>query len=259
MEIARMRAKYMPVHDWTRVVSGNFHDFHQRWVGAIRDVLNDGRMPEGYYALAEQVAEGPKPDVVALETRSDNSSAIDPKSLDERAVAVLDRPPRVRFTAEQERDLYAESADRVAIRHASGDQIVAYIDIVSPGNKHTPYALQKFVEKLNEALDQGIHLLVIDILPPGKHDPDGVHAALWETRSGESHTVTADEPLGLSAYRFDDVPRAYFERINVGQALPDMPVFLTSRHYVDVPLELTYNEAYRGVPERWKRVIEGRE
>jgi hypothetical protein len=88
MEIARMRAKYMPVHDWTRVVSGNFHDFHQRWVGAIRDALNDGRMPEGYYALAEQVAEGPKPDVVALETRSDNSSAIDPKSLDERSRSI---------------------------------------------------------------------------------------------------------------------------------------------------------------------------
>jgi hypothetical protein len=54
------------------------------------------------------------------------------------------------------------------------------------------------------------------------------------------------------------VPRGYFERITVGQPLPDMPVFLTPRHYVDVPLELTYNEAYRGVPERWKRVIEGR-
>jgi hypothetical protein len=249
----------MPVHDWTRVVAGNFHDFHQRWIGAIRDALNDGRMPEGYYALAEQVAEGPKPGVVALEARRPDESPFDVKTLDERAVAVIERPPKVRFTDEQERDIYAESADRVAIRHASGDQIVAYIEIVSPGNKHTPYALEKFAERLNEALNRGIHLLVIDILPPGRCDPRGVHAALWEYRAGETHGVTAEEPLGLSAYRVDEVPRAYFERIPVGQPLPDMPVFLTPLHYVNVPLEPTYNEAYRGVPERWKRVIEGRE
>lgn len=249
----------MPVHDWTRVVSGNFHDFHQAWIIAIRDALNDGRMPQGYYALAEQVAQGPKPDLVALEARRPDEEAFDPRTLDDRAVAVLERPPKVRFTDEQERDLYAESADRVAIRHASGDWIVAYIEIVSPGNKHTPYALQKFVEKLNEALDQAIHLLVIDILPPGKHDPRGIHAATWEYRSGTTHGVTAEEPLGLSAYRVDDVPRGYFERITVGQPLPDMPVFLTPRHYVNVPLEQTYADAYRGVPERWKRVIEERE
>jgi hypothetical protein len=147
----------------------------------------------------------------------------------------------------------------VAIRHASGDQIVAFIEIVSPGNKHTPYALQKFVEKLNEALDQGIHLLIVDILPPGKNDPRGMHAALWELRSGKTHGVTAEEPLGLAAYRVDEVPRGYFGRIAIAQLLPDMPVFLTPLHYVNVPLEQAYIESYRGVPERWKRVIESRE
>jgi hypothetical protein len=55
----------------------------------------------------------------------------------------------------------------------------------------------------------------------------------------------------------DLVPRAYFERLAVGQPLPDMPVFLTPDHYVNVPLEPTYLESYRGVPQRWKRVIEG--
>jgi hypothetical protein len=216
-------------------------------------------MPDGYYAMAEQVPEGPIPDVVALEARGADEAMHYPATPDDRALAVLEHPPKVRFTDEQERDIYAQSADRVAIRHASGDQIVAFIEILSPGNKHTPYALQKFIEKLNEALDQGIHLLVIDILPPGKHEPRGLHAALWELRSGETHGVTPAEPLGLSAYRVDDVPRGYFERIAVGQPIPDMPVFLTPIHYVNVPLELTYNEAYRGVPERWKRVIEGRE
>jgi hypothetical protein len=248
----------MPVHDWTRVVAGNYHDFHQRWIGAIRDVLNDGRMPASYYAMAEQKANGPISDVVALEASEPVEGESDQGPLDDRAVAVLKRPPKVRFTDKQERDTYAQKADRVVIRHSSGDRIVAFIEIVSPGNKHTSYALDKFVEKLDEAIDDGIHLLVVDVLPPGKYDPRGVHAALWELHSTETHGVTPEEPLGLVAYRVADTPLAYFERISVGQPLPDMPIFLTPSHYVNVPLELAYMDAYRGVPERWKKVIEGR-
>jgi hypothetical protein len=35
-----------------------------------------------------------------------------------------------------------------------------------------------------------------------------------------------------------------------------MPLFLTKTHYVHVPLEKTYVQAWAGVPERWRRVIE---
>ena len=44
----------MPIHDWTRVQSGLFHAFHQSWSVRIQDTLNDGRMPDGFYALVEQ-------------------------------------------------------------------------------------------------------------------------------------------------------------------------------------------------------------
>jgi hypothetical protein len=247
----------MPVHDWTRVVAGNFHDFHQRWITAICNSLNAGQLPDDFYAMSEQIAEGPKPDVIALHANGQPESSWDPMSLGDRAIAVLEHPPRVKYTEEQEREIYAESADRVAVYHANGDQVVAYIEIVSPGNKHSPMEVKKFIEKCNEALERGIHLLIIDILPPRRHDPHGIHAALWELRYSESHGVTAEEPLGLSSYRVDDVPRAYFQPIAVGQPLPDMPIFITPMHYVNVPLEATYAEAYRGVPDRWKRVIEG--
>ena len=249
----------MPAHDWTRVNDGVFHDFHQGWVVAIRDALNDGRMPPGFYAMAEQIAAGPKPDVIALKASKFDDGGFDTDRQNEGGIAVLDHPPKVRFTADEERDIYAESADRVTVRHSSADRIVAFIEILSSGNKNRPYMLQKFVERLNDALHDGIHLLLIDVHPPGKHDPHGIHAALWELRSEASHGVTAEEPLGFSSYRCNAGARAYFERISIGQPLPDMPVFLTPTRYVYVPLETAYTEAYRGVPERWKRVIEGRE
>ena len=247
----------MPVHDWTRVVAGNFHDFHQTWIAMIRNSLNDGRMPHDFYAMSEQVAEGPIPDVIALDAGNARESDWDSHDLNDRAIAVLDHPPRVKYTEEQERDIYAESADRVAVYHANGDRVVAYIEIISPGNKHSPMEVKKFVEKCNAALEHDIHLLIIDILPPGKHDPQGMRAALWEHRYSESRGVTSEEPLGLSAYRVDVVPRAYFQPLAVGEPLCDMPVFLTPSHNVNVPLEETYAAAYRGVPQRWKRVIEG--
>ena len=39
----------MPIHDWVRVDAGISHHFHQRWVGAITDVLNQRLLPGDYY------------------------------------------------------------------------------------------------------------------------------------------------------------------------------------------------------------------
>ena len=46
----------MPVHDWTRVAAGIFHDFHNAWVLELANVFNGGLLPSGYYALTEQHA-----------------------------------------------------------------------------------------------------------------------------------------------------------------------------------------------------------
>ena len=48
----------MPVHDWTHLEPGIFHAFHQQWIIAISNVLNQGVLPEDYYALPEQHAAG---------------------------------------------------------------------------------------------------------------------------------------------------------------------------------------------------------
>ena len=56
----------MPIHDWSRVSFGTCHNFHQGWMIALRDALNAGWLPEGYFAMAEQVVGRPEADVVAL-------------------------------------------------------------------------------------------------------------------------------------------------------------------------------------------------
>jgi len=68
--------------------------------------------------------------------------------------------------------------------------------------------------------------------------------------------VTETCPLGLSAYRCNGAITCYFEPTAVSKTLIDMPAFLTTGLYVNVPLEETYIQAWRGVPRRWKEVIE---
>jgi len=57
----------MPMHDWSRVQSGIYHNFHYRWIASIMDRLNGGLLPKGMIAMAEQIIGGPEPDVVRLQ------------------------------------------------------------------------------------------------------------------------------------------------------------------------------------------------
>jgi hypothetical protein len=100
----------MPVHDWTRVRPGTFHDFHGSWMTHLKEALNGGLLPTGYYALAEQPAEEAWPDVLALEAvelqfGAGNGPDRDPGT----AIAVAERPPKVRLTMTAE-------AERVALK-----------------------------------------------------------------------------------------------------------------------------------------------
>ena len=71
-----------------------------------------------------------------------------------------------------------------------------------------------------------------------------------------SFELPAGEPLTLAAYSAGPRKRAYVEPTAVGRELIDMPLFLEPEVYVNVPLEPTYQAAYRGVPLRWRRVLE---
>ena len=78
----------VPIYDWTRVRPNRFHDFHQSWTIAIRNALNAGRLPPGYFAMVEQKASGPEPDVITLEV------TLPAGSLPLGGVAVHLQPPK---------------------------------------------------------------------------------------------------------------------------------------------------------------------
>jgi hypothetical protein len=243
----------MPVHDWTRVSAGTFHDFHCSWIPEIKNRLNQGILPSDYYAQVEQVAGEMAADVLTLRSGPPPESP-DPDTTGGAVVTAV--PPRVRFTASLEMDLYVARARQVVIRHSSGDQIVALIEVMSPGNKASRYAFQTFVDKAVAALSQGYHLLLIDLFPPGPRDPQGMHGAVWSALGDDSYLAPPDKPLTLAAYAAGLTKTAYIEPLAVGDPLTPMPLFLTGSTYVAVPLEESYQAAYGGVPRRWRQVLE---
>jgi hypothetical protein len=244
----------MPIHDWTRVGAGIFHHFHHEWISAMSSALNHGVLPRPYYALAEQIAGGLGPDVLALEgPRRGNPSDGDLTG----ALALAAEPPKVRFRARAEADLYVAKANAVVIRHASGHEVVAMVEIVSPGNKNSRHGLRSFVDKAEEMLRSGIHLLVIDLFSPGSFDSEGIHKAVWDRVMDNAFTLPADDRLTLAAYLGGPTPEYFVEAVAVGSRLPDMPLFLTPDVYVQVPLESTYQAAWQEVPEFWRDVLVG--
>src|SRR5262249_17405773 len=162
-------------------------------------------------------------------------------------------PPRARLVSHAEERIYVRKANRVAVRRRHG-QIVAVVEIILPGNKASQNELRAFVEKSSELIMQGIHLLVIDLFPPSKRDPQGIHKAVWDEFVEPDFELPAEQPLTLASYDAGPPPVAYVEFVAVGDALPDVPLFLKPEYYVSVPLEATYQETWSRFPEPIKRL-----
>ena len=246
----------MPVHDWTRVDPGIFHAFHHDWITELARALNAGILPKDYYALPEQHAAGFGPDVLTLQGSADDEDSPAGAGSSRGTTGLLVAPPKLSPTAETDMEFYRRRQTPIVVRHVSGDRVVAMIEIVSPGNKSTRKALRSFIEKAAELLDHGIHLLIVDLLPPGPRDPHGIHAAIWDEIAGQEYVPPVGQPLTVAAYETALTVRAYVRHIAAGETLPEMPLFLEPSGCVPVPLEATYQTTFGGMPERWRRVLE---
>ena len=115
--------------------------------------------------------------------------------------------------------------------------------------------LPEALDKAVAALDSGIHLLMVDVHPPGPRDPDGIHGVLMGEIGTEEYALARERPLTAAAYRAGPVVEAFVTPFAVGEAIPTMPLFLTRENYVEVPLEATYSAAWQDVPPQYKQTL----
>jgi hypothetical protein len=233
----------MPIHDWSRMQAGDVHHFHQSWICYLADSLNSGVLPSEYMAQIERVT-----------TKSINE-VVTQKTWSVKVNSFIGSPaPSARLIQKFERINYAKRKDRVIIRHGRG-RVVAIIELVSPGNKDSKNAIRSFVEKAADILNQGIHLVVVDLFPPTPRDPQGIHKAIWDEFGDMPFEFLADKPLTVASYIGGDLPTAYVESVGIGDPLPSIPLFLTEYDYVPCPLEASYMEAWAVFPAMLKEIM----
>ena len=51
------------------------------------------------------------------------------------------------------------------------------------------------MEKTSALIQQGVHLLVIDLFPPTNGDPMGIHKAIWDEFEEEDFELPPEQPL----------------------------------------------------------------
>jgi hypothetical protein len=232
------------------VPPGLFHDFHQSWSIRIKDALNAGRLPKGIEALVEQRVGLRESDILSVERRRWEGTDAGRES----GIVTLERPA-TRIVQRSDRHLYAARANRIVVRHHLG-RIIAVIELVSPGNKDSRAALRDFVEKTIEFLRARIHVLIIDLFPPTPRDPFGIHKAIWDEIEVKLFSFPAGKDRILVAYEASGVWTAYVEPVGVGDALPDMPLFLAEGMHVKVPLEATYQSTWDASPDGIRVAVE---
>jgi hypothetical protein len=173
----------MPVHDWTRVDAGTFHDVHTSWIVHLKDTLNAGVLPKGYYAMTEQVVSGRRTDVLALHPSGRTTKPTG------GGLVVTEAKPTTRERARPVRRIASETPRRrrIVIRHVSDKRVVSVIEIVSPANKDRRESVEELAGKIAEFLESGVQVLVIDLFPRGRHDPRGVHGAVWSRYDRERY------------------------------------------------------------------------
>jgi hypothetical protein len=103
---------------------------------------------------------------------------------------------------------------------------------------------------------EGPKRLIVDLFPPTQRDPYGIHKVIWDEIVEEDFTFPEGKDLILVSYKTGGERAAYIEPAAVGDALSDMPLFLTNDVHVMVPLESTYQATWDACPEDLRIAVE---
>lgn len=240
----------MPLHDWSAFGDGDFHSFHVAWTTTLMAALNNGVLPLGLSARAEQrtgvtIAGGTfEPDVeVSISGPAARREAWHAGTL-EAAVA---RP-----VADLRRTAPAAGQRQRRIRVQSDDgETVAIIELVSRANKSRHASALNFAEKCVRFIDAGVGVTVIDVLPNGAD----LLAAI-EDRLGLEPSAETDGLFCLSVDATES-STLYTNGLRVGADLPDVALFLGESRYVRLPLAETYGGAVSAQPATMRDRLAG--
>ena len=227
-------------------VRRHWHAFHNAWATYIAADLNQ-RLPKGYFAEAN-VQFGIEIDVATFEEPGQGASH------NPSLAPGVDCPPpgaSGQWTAPMPTQtvpiaILTDTVEVLLFNREAGPTLAGAIELVSPANKDRPAHRDAFVSKCAVYLQQGIGLVVVDIVTDRRAN---LHDALL-ARLHTPGVVPWNAELYVVSYR--PVQRAgqpsldiWQVAVAVGHPLPTMPLWLRGHLCLPVDLEATYTRTCR--------------
>jgi hypothetical protein len=237
----------MPLRDHFRPPLSDLHpreSFHAAWATEIMRTLNRHVLPPGCFAAA-QVHVGSRVEIdVATFEQEHGTTPLEPGG-NGGGVAVQSWAPPV--TSLIMPAFFPDEIEVQIFRRTEGAALVAAIELISPGNKDRPEARRAFVAKCASYLQQGIGLIIVDIVTGRSFN---LHDELVHLLEQPTRFEFAEEPAVYAvAYRPSrkangDQIEIWPNSLSIGQPLSIMPLALRGITTVPVDLETTYATTY---------------
>jgi hypothetical protein len=226
-----------PHHHW--------ESFHSNWATRIADGIAAVLPPDFQVEEHTHVGPGFEIDIAAYEVSGTPPNG----SSDRPGLATRTAPAYAPPAPDSSMPGAIPDTFEVRVFHtAAGLTLVAVIELVSPGNKDRPAQRRAFAAKCASYLAQGVSLIIVDVVT-NRHA--NLHNDLMQLmQAAPERHLPAEVSLYATAYR--PVRRGGQEEIDlwlrhlqVGEALPTLPLRLTGDLFLPVDFEAAYQEACR--------------
>jgi hypothetical protein len=226
----------------------HWESFHGQWAGSLAHILNSGLLPPGYFAEMQVTLAGGRVevDVPTMEQRGNGASGARPDAR-QGGVATLTAPvwappaPELELPA-----VFPDDLEVLVFGTEGGPILVGAIELVSPRNKDRPEARRAFAVKCLAYLQQGVGLVIVDIVTSRRAN---LHDEMIALLPAGAPVFPGTASLYVAGYRpfrrqKDERIAVWPVALAVGQELPAMPLWLRGvAAPVRVDLEAAYTEA----------------
>jgi hypothetical protein len=238
----------MPLLDHFRPPIEDTHpweSFHSNWATRIADLLNDRWLSAEFLAEEFTSSERMEVDIATYKLPpAANGRSGDGSQTVALLPAVWTPPVAVASIAA----IFPQTYEVQVFSRVSGWTLVAAIELISPSNKDRPDERQAFATKCAALLQQGVSVVVIDVVTNRRANLHNEIARLigadakLEIPAGPHQYAAAYRPVLRDEKPEIDI---WTNTFAVGDPLPTMPLRLTGDIFVPIEFEASYTEACR--------------
>jgi hypothetical protein len=217
----------------------HWEGFHSTWATVIAQQLNDELLPSGFFA---------EPLVRWARTVEIDVATFDRQESSGGVATVTWSPPQ----SAKKYGLDCASIDVAEVQvmtSVGGPNLVAAIELISPANKDRPSHRRAFAVKCVGYLQQGIAVVVVDIVTDRQQN---LHEEILHLLSLSESGPEVSARLYAIAYRTtgggeNGTLEVWPHLLQLGGHLPTLPLWVTDETAVALDLEATYSAACRSL------------